>query len=51
MDDEEKLLAQASGQHVVENTDPGEAPAILSAPRGDTLVSKPEDSVLIRAVY
>ena len=29
MDDEEKLLAQASGQHVVENTDPGKAPAIL----------------------
>ena len=42
MDDEEKLIAQASGQHVVDNTDPGDAPAILSASRGDTLVSKPE---------
>ena len=42
VDDEEKLIAQASGQHVVDNTDPGEAPAILSSPRGDTLVSKPE---------
>ena len=42
MDDEEKLIAQASGQHVVDNTDPGEAFAILSAPRGDTLVHKPE---------
>ena len=41
-DDEEKLLAQASGQHVVENTDPGKTPVILSAPRGDTLVSKPK---------
>ena len=39
MDNEEKLLAQAR-QHAVENTDPGEAPVILSAPRGDTLVSK-----------
>ena len=34
VDDEEKLRAQASGQHVVDNTDPGEAPAILSAPWG-----------------
>ena len=42
VDDEEKLIAQSSGQHVVDNTDPGEAPAILSAPRGDMLVSKPE---------
>ena len=40
MDDEERLIANR--QHVVDNTDPGEAPAILSAPRGDTLVSKPE---------
>ena len=42
VDEEEKLIAQASGQHVVGNTDPGEAPAILSAPLGDTLVSKPK---------
>ena len=33
VDDEEKFIAQASGQHVVDNTDPGEAPAILSPPR------------------
>ena len=41
-DNEERLLAQASGQHAVENTDPGEAPVLLSAPRGDTFVSKPK---------
>ena len=42
VDEEEKLIAQASGQRVVGNTDPGETPAILSAPLGDTLVSKPK---------
>ena len=41
-DNEERLLAQASGQHAFENTDPGEAPVKLSARRGDTLVSKPK---------
>ena len=41
-DDEGKILAQASGQQVVGNTDPGKAPVMLSAPRGDTLVSKPK---------
>ena len=29
VDEEEKLIAQASGQHVVCNTDPGKAPAIF----------------------
>ena len=42
VDEEEQLIAQASGQHILCNTDPGEAPAILSAPLGDTLVSKPK---------
>ena len=42
MDDEGKILAQPSGQQVVGNTDPGKAPVMLSAPRGDTLFSKPE---------
>ena len=42
VDEEEKLIAQASGQRVVGNTDPGETPAILSAPLGDTLVGKPK---------
>ena len=42
VDEEEKLIAQVNGQHVVCNTDPGKAPAILSAPLGDTLVSKPK---------
>ena len=42
VDKEEKLIAQASWQHVVCNTDLGKAPAILSAPLGDTLVSKPK---------
>ena len=42
VDEEEKLIAQASGQHVVCNTDPGKAPTVLSAPLGDTLVSKPK---------
>ena len=32
VDEEEQLIAQASGQHVVCNTDPGKAPAILSTP-------------------
>ena len=39
--EEDKLLAQASGQHVVCNTDPGKVPVILSVPTGDTLVNKP----------
>ena len=41
-DDEGNILAQASGQQVVGNTDPGKAPVMLSAPQGDTLVSKPK---------
>ena len=36
------FLAQASGQQVIGNTDPGKAPVILSAPRGDTLANKPK---------
>ena len=39
--EEDKLVAQASGQHVVCNTDPGKVPAISSVPTGDTLVNKP----------
>ena len=42
VDEEDKLIAQASGQHVVCNTDPGKAPAILITPLGDTLVNKPK---------
>ena len=38
---QDKLVAQASGQHVVCNTDPGKVPAISSVPTGDTLVNKP----------
>ena len=41
-DDEGDILAQPSGQQVVGNTDRGKAPVMLSAPRGDTLFSKPE---------
>ena len=41
-DDEGTFLAQPSGQHVVRNTDPVKAPVMLSAPRGDKLVSEPE---------
>ena len=41
-DDEGEILAQPSGQQVVGNTDPGKAPVMLSAPRGDTLFNKPE---------
>ena len=36
------FLARASGQHVIGNTDPGKAPVMLSAPRGDTLANKPK---------
>ena len=39
--EEDKLVAQASGQHVVCNTDPGKVPAISSVPMGDTLANKP----------
>ena len=39
---EDKLVPQASGQHVVCNTDPGKVPAISSVPPGDTLVNKPK---------
>ena len=39
--EEDKLLAQASGQHLVCNTDPGKVPAISSVPKGDTLANKP----------
>ena len=42
VNEEDRLIAQSSGQHVVCNTDPGNAPAILSAPPGDTLVNKPK---------
>ena len=41
-DDEGEILAQPSGQQVVGNTYPGKAPVMSSAPRGDTLFSKPE---------
>ena len=40
VNEEDKLIAQASWQHVVCNTDPGKVPAILIAPPGDTLVNK-----------
>ena len=40
VNEEDKLIAQASGQHVVCNTDPGKVSAILSAPPGDTLINK-----------
>ena len=39
--DEDSLVAQASEQHIVCNTDPGKVPAISSVPPGDTLVNKP----------
>ena len=39
VDEEAKFIAQASGQHVVCNTEPGKAPTILSTPLGDTLVN------------
>ena len=39
--EEDKLVAQASGQHIVCNTDPGKVPVISSVPTGDTLVNKP----------
>ena len=42
VNEEDKLIAQASWQHVVCDTDPGKVPAILSAPPGDTLVNKPK---------
>ena len=41
VNEEDKFIAQASGQHVVRDTDLGEVPAILSAPPGDTLVNQP----------
>ena len=37
----DSLVAQASEQHIVCNTDPGKVPAISSVPPGDTLVNKP----------
>ena len=40
--EEDKFIAQASGQHVVCDTDHGAVPAILSAPPGDMLVSQLE---------
>ena len=42
VNEEDKSIAQASGQHVVCNTDPGKVPAILSAPPGDTFANKPK---------
>ena len=42
VNEEDKLIDQASGQHVVCNTDPGKVPAILSATPGDTFVNKPK---------
>ena len=41
VNEEDKFIAQASGQHIVRDTDLGEVPAILSAPPGDTLVNQP----------
>ena len=40
--DEGNILAQPSGQQVVGNRDPGKAPLMLSAPRGNTIFSKPK---------
>ena len=42
VDDYDKFIAQASGQHVVCDTDLGEVPAKLSTFPGDTLVNQPE---------
>ena len=42
VNEDDKFIAQASGQHVVCDTYLGEVPAILSAPPGDTLVNQPE---------
>ena len=42
VNEDDKFIAQASGQHVVSDTDLGEVPAILSALPGDTLVNQPE---------
>ena len=42
VNEEDKFIAQTSGQHVVCDTDPGEVPAILSAPPGDTFVNQPK---------
>ena len=41
-DDGGMFLARASGQQVIGNIDPGKAPVMLSAPRGDTLANKPK---------
>ena len=41
VNEDDKFIAQASGQHVVCDTDLGEVPAMLSAPPGDTLVNQP----------
>ena len=41
-DDGGMFLAQASGQQVIGNTDPGKAPVMSSALRGDTLANKPK---------
>ena len=38
--EDDSLVAQASEQHIVCNTDPGKVPEILSVPAGDTLVTK-----------
>ena len=42
VNEEDKFIAQASGQHVVCDTDLGEVPAILNGAPGDTLVNQPE---------
>ena len=39
--EDDSLVAQASEQHIVCNTDPGKVPEISSVPTGDTLVTKP----------
>ena len=39
--EDDSLVAQASEQHIVCNTDPGKVPEISSVPAGDTLVTKP----------
>ena len=36
---DDSLVAQASEQHIVCNTDPGKGPEISSVPAGDTLVT------------
>ena len=39
--EEDSLVAQASEQHIIYDTDPAKVPEILSVPTGDTLITKP----------